>query len=429
MKRLQGIRVLAIGLAFVAAPARAQDVVPVNLYVADIVASGTDISIANPVKLTGDRGVSSQPSFAKDGKSVLFIGRRDSANAQSDVYRIDLATLAETRVTATPEMENSPTMTPDGKLMVIRWVPATLFTEWGPWIYEMNGTPVKGVLPGPDTVGYYVQVDSTTYAMMRPTSRRAVAVFDTRTGRMTDRDWSVATLPPQLIPGSRAVSYTVVDSSGRNVIRKLDISSGSATTIAPALVGRVVHAWTPRGILLMGKGNRIYARNPSADTAWRAVAAFADPELQSVSTYVVSPAGDKVILISPVKPALHTVIRDSLLAGRTIASALEPFRGATAATLSSRFEVSEGGIAALGAEVAYRSPAEIVRLRELNAALHPLSFAAQRQLGAAYRRSGDEARALEAFRRSLELNPRVTDAEKQDAAATERQMSQPAPAR
>lgn len=429
MKRCQGMRALAIGVALVAVPVRAQDLVPVNLYVADIVASSGGIRIASPVKLTGDRGVNSQPSFTRDGKFVLFIGRRDSANAQSDVYRIDLATLAETRVTATPEMENSPTMTPDDKLMVIRWIPATLFTEWGPWIYEMNGTPSKGVLPGPDTVGYYVQVDSSTYAMMRPTSRRAVAVFDARTGTMTDRDWSVATLPPQLVPGRRAVSYTVIDSAGRNVIRRLDISSARATTIAPALAGRAIHAWTPRGILLMGKGNRIYARDPSADTAWREIAAFDDPELQSLSTYVVSPAGDKVILTSPLKPALHTIIRDSLIAGRTMSSALEPYRGQTVATLSSRFEVSEGGIAALGAEQAARQPAELVRLREINAALHPLSYAAQRQLGAAYRRSGDEARARVAFRRSLELNPRVTDAEKQDAAATERLMAQPARAR
>lgn len=403
----------------------AQDVVPVNLYVADLTYETGTVKVGTPAKLTGDRGVSSQPAFTPDGKSILFIGRRDSASAQSDVYRIDLVTRAETRITSTPEMENSPTVTSDGKLMVIRWVPATLFTEWGPWIYEMNGRPSKGVLPGPDTVGYYVRIDSVTFAMMRPKSRPAVAIFDMRTGKMSDRDWPVANLPPQLVPGQRAISYTRTDSAGRNQIRRLDLASGATSAIAPAVLGRVVHAWTPRGIILMGKGNRIYARNPARDTSWRVIAAFTDPELQSVTTYVVSPAGDKVILISPARPALHAVIRDSLQSGRSMEAALAAFRGETEHTLGRSYDVSEGGLTGLAAEQRSRSPADVVALNEFTAGLYPLAYAAQMQLGLAYRRADDETRAIQAFRRSLELNPKVTPAEKRDAEMTEAQMAAP----
>ena len=141
----------------------AQTPTPVNLYLADVKYENGTVRVSNPRKLTGDRGVNSQPSFTPDGKAILFVSRRDTTG-QSDVYRIDLASGVETQVTKTPENENTPTVTPDGNMMVIRWVPATLFKEWGPWIYK-NGQPASGVLPGADTVGYYVRVDSTTLRM------------------------------------------------------------------------------------------------------------------------------------------------------------------------------------------------------------------------------------------------------------------------
>ena len=364
---------LALVPAFFAAfPAAAQEFVPVNLYVADISNRNGRMSITRPRKLTGDRGVSSQPSFTPDGNSILFIGRRDSANAQSDVYRIDLASGVETRVTSTPEMENSPTVTPDGKLMVIRWIPATLFREWGPWLYDMKtGTPLDGVLPGPDTVGYYVRVDSTTFAMVRPKNPSAVAIFDKKTKTMTDRDAPVANLPPQLVPRSRAISYTVTDSLGRNEIRRLDLATGKISRVAPALLGRTAHAWTPRGTLLMARGNRVFALNPAVDSTWREIAAFSDPDLQGLTTYVVSPRGDRVILISPVKPALHQVIRDSLQSGSSASQAVAPFTDQSADILRSRYEVSRGALTALANEYKARNAAEGAVLETFIARLAP----------------------------------------------------------
>ncbi len=295
MKRILISAVLALS----ASGARAQTNT-INLFVADLTWKDGAVQIGTPRKLTADKGINSQPSFTSDGKSILFV-RRDSAAGQGDVFRIDLASGAETRITNTPEMENSPTVTPDGKIMVIRWTPATLFKEWGPWIYDMNGQPLKGVLPGPDTVGYYARLDSVSFAMMRPKATRAIAIFDTRAGSMTDYDFSVANLPPQLIPRQRAISYTRVDSVGGNRIRRLDLVTHDTTEIAPALQGKTVHAWTPRGTILMGKSNAIFTLAPPAKT-WTQVASFTDPQLQDINTYVVSPRGDKLILISPVTP-------------------------------------------------------------------------------------------------------------------------------
>lgn len=342
-----------------ASSAAAQEFVPVNLYVADLTYSGGIVKVGTPRKLTGDRGVSSQPSFTPDGRSVLFIGRRDSANAQSDVYRIDIASGVETRITSTPEMENSPTVTPDGNLMVIRWVPATLFTEWGPWIYDMKGQPLRGVLPAPDTVGYYVRIDSVTFAMVRPkASGSSVSIFDARAKTMTDRDAPVANLPPQLIPGQRAISYTRTDSLGRNEIRRFDIASMQSSSLFPAVLSRVAHAWTPNGTLIMAKGNKVFASNPSRDRTWREIATFTGKELRSVTAYTVSPKGDKLILLSPVKPALHIAIRDAIESGQPVSAALAPFATLSPQAIRDSYELSRGALTGLANTMKQRSPSE-----------------------------------------------------------------------
>ena len=419
---------MALGAASIlyASTASSQSLVPVNLYVADVTYDGGSIHIGKPRKLTGDRGIASQPAFTLDGKAILYIGRRDSVNAQSDVYRIDLASGAETRITSTAENENSPTVTPDGNLMVIRWTPSTLFQEWGPWVYDMKGAPLRGVLPGPDTVGYYVRVDSARFAMVRPKSQTAVAIFDSRNGSMTDYDRPVANLPPQLIRGENAISYTRTDSTGRNQIRRLDLRSLDTSSITATVPGRIIHSWGSRGYLLMGKGNTIFASRPSAREGWKPVASFTDPELQSVGTYVVSPAGDRVILISPVKPSLQTALRDSLQAGASLASALKGYAIIPASDLLKRYDVSEFGLVGIAAEQTTRGhAADAVNLLKMTAAAFPSSHVGYLALGDAYRKLADEPHAIEAYRKSLELNPKLTDGEKRDAARAETAIASP----
>jgi TolB protein len=283
--------------------AQSQPTVPVNLFVADLKYSDGATTIGTPKKLTGDKGINSQPSFTRDGKSIYFV-RRDSSAGQGDVYRIELSSGKETRVTSTAEMENSPTALEDGKFMVIRWTPETLFKQWGPWVYDKKGQPLHGVLPGPDTVGYFMPLSETTFAMMRPKSARAISIFDAKKKTMTDYDFGAANLPPQRIPGEKAISYTRVDTVAGNSIRRLDLVTHDTTTIAPTVPKKTVHTWTHVHTILMGQGSSIYELMPGIKV-WTKIATFDNPELQDINAYVVSPKGDKIILISPLKPPVH----------------------------------------------------------------------------------------------------------------------------
>lgn len=422
------MRNLAILLLLAPHVARAQapNPNPINLWVVDLKWTGNQLSVGTPVKLTGDKGTNSQPSFSPDGKSIVFSATRDlESDARSDIYRIDLATGAETQVTQTPENENSPTVNAAGEYVAVRWVPATLFKQYGPWKYAADGTPTTGVLRAPDTTGYYTPLGNGEYALTRPKlTTFTIALFDAASGAITDVDSGVPALPAQLIPGQRALSYVQIDSAdGKHALRRFDLATKKATTIGSTIVGRTVHSWVPgHNTVLMAKGNVIYARGAN-ETSWRVVARFTDPDLRNAGAYVVSPSGDKLILTSPKRLAFGVVLRDSLEAGHSGAEvAAMAIRSRDAGQLSD-VDVTENPISALGDDRLQKKRfADAVALHALATTLFPRSYRAQSRLGDAQQAAGDRTAALASWQRSLDLNPRATDVDRAAADAVERKI-------
>jgi hypothetical protein len=422
----------AAGVAAVwASTAGAQNQNPSNLWVVDLHWTGNRLTVGTPVKLTHDDGTNSQPSFSPDGRSIVFSAIRDTvAGASSDIYRIDLATKKETRVTHTPENENSPTVNERGEYMAVRWKFATLFKEYGVWVYAADGTPLHGVLPGPDTTGYYTPLANGDVALTRPKSKTfTLALFNPKTGVIADVDSGLPALPAQRIPGEQALSYVRIDSAdGHNVIRRIDLATRQTTTIGSTVLSRTIHAWVPgHAAILMAKGSTLYERTLS-DTTWRAVATFNDPGLRNVGAYVVSPRGDKLILTAPIRVTLAAVMRDSLDAGRSGAEVAALVTAWRDAGKLADLDVAEAAIATLGEDRLRRKRiADAVAIQTLAATLFPKSYRALDRLGDAQRAGGDTASAIASYRKSLDLNPKANDAERAAAAATQKKLSGPSP--
>ena len=423
------MRSLTAALLLLAAPQTAsawQSQNPLNLWVADLTWTGNRLNVGTPVKLTNDNGSNSQPSFTPDGRAVVFSASRDTgAAARSDIYRIDLATRVETRVTQTPENENSPTVNERGEYVAVRWVPATLFKEFGIWRYAPDGTPTRGELPAPDTTGYYTPLGDGNYALTRPKSRTfTLALFDAKSGTIVDVDSRIPALPAQLIPGQRALSYVRIDSAdGKHMLRRLDLATRRTTDLGSTVVGRTAHAWIPgRNTILMAKGNTLYAR--AANDAWRPVRTFDEADLRSASAYVVSPQGDKLILTSPKRLGFATVLRDSLEAGHSGAAvAAMAMKWRDAGQLAS-VDVTENPISALGdSRVERKRFVDAIAIHTLATTFFPRSFRAVGRLGDAQRAAGDSVAAIASWRKALELNPRATDAERNAALAIEKKIS------
>lgn len=431
MRRIAFPLFTLIALAVTSPTVHAQGQNPINLWSVSLVWRGDRLVAGAPVKLTHDDGTNSQPSFAPNGRAIVFSATRDSgAAARSDIYRYNFATGRETRVTRTPENENSPTVNARGEYVAVRWTPATLFREYGPWVYAPNGTPRRGVLPGADTTGYYTPLGGGRYILTRPKSRAfTVAIFDSAAGTIVDVDSGVPALPAQRIPKQQAVSYVVIDSAAaRHEMRRYDLRTGRTTSLGRTLPGRTAHAWLPaRETVLMAKGNKLYARRAGADgdTAWRVIAAFSSPDLRHASAYVVSPDGSRLILTSPRRPQLAVVVRDSLEAGRPAIDVTPLVLAWRAAGRLADYDVNEAALSALGdAWLARRLAADAVAIHALAVDLFPSSHRASARLGDAQRTAGDSSSAAASYRSALALNPRTTVGERAAADSVEKRLKE-----
>lgn len=427
MRRL-ALTILAVAPAVLGAQPTAQN--PTNLWLVPLSWRGDKVTVGDPVKLTGDRGLNSQPAFTPDGRAIVFSATRDTGrDARSDIWRLDLESGGERQITRTPENENSPTVNARGEYVAVRWVPATLFKEFGPWVYDSAGRPLRSVLPMPDTTGYYTPLLDGRWALTRPKSRSfTIGIYSPRTGILADVDSGVPALPAQRVPGTQALSWVRIDSTnGRHAIWMYEVTTGRRSLVGPTVPGRTAHAWVPgRNAILMAKGSTLYMRKTVGDTAWRAVATFTDPGLRHASAYTVSPRGDRLIVTSPLRPPLAVVLRDSLEAGRSATEVGAMLGAWRDAGRLGDYDVGEGALAALADERGQRAHrADAVVLHEAIVALYPASHRALARLGDAHRAAGDTATAIATWRRALAANPRATDDERRAAEELERRIGAP----
>lgn len=401
-----------------------------NLWSVPLTWRGDVLVAGAPVRITRDStgGGPSQPSFTPDGRAVLYTATRDSgASARSDIYKRDLTTGIETRVTRTPENENSPTMNARGEIVAVRWQPATLFKEMGVWFYKGDGTPLRELLPVPDTVGYYTELRDGRFVLVQP--RNAIwtlALFDPKTKRTTIIDSAISAVVRE-VPGERAISYvkTTADSLRTPLeIRKYDLGTGRVTTLAPIHRGAANHVWASRNTLIMAQGNGLVARRVGRDTAWIRVATFTEPELRQATAAAATMKGDRIILTSPRRASLAVVVNDSLDAGRSGAAVADMVRALRASGRIADFNAGEGVVVGLvNTAVTRRSPPDALALGQLAIEMFPASHRAFAALGDAQRASGDTAAARASWRKALELNPRASNADRGAATAVERKLA------
>jgi dipeptidyl aminopeptidase/acylaminoacyl peptidase len=386
-RRLTAVRssraalLLAAASALLPATVEAQEPPTVNVFIAELREENGRVRVGTPVRITTAGGWNMQPAFSPDGRTLLYTSVRGRADARSQVFAYDLARGVERQVTRTAENENSPTIEPDGRTFVaVRWNPETLFTEYGPWRYSLEGEPLQPLLPHPDTVGYFHRLDENTFALMRPGETFSVALHDLRTGSTHVVAHPSAPLPPRPIPGTRAFSFTRTDDAGAHRIVRVEFPSGLTRDIGPTLPGRTSHVWTPRGTLLMARGNALHARRPGSGEEWLEVARFDAPELQQVTAYAVSPAGDRVVLLSPLRPPLATLLRDSIQAAGVDAGVESVRRMEQRGDLAA-YDRQAAGLRAVAEEwVARGRSAQGVRILELVVDLLPGEAALRERL-------------------------------------------------
>ncbi|HSC98855.1 MAG TPA: hypothetical protein VLI21_08130, partial [Casimicrobiaceae bacterium] len=377
------MRRISLAIAFVVGAQSASAQNPNNLWSVSLTWRGDQLVAGAPVRITNDSvgGGPSQPAFTPNGRAVLYTATRDTgSSARSEVYRVDLTSLVETRVTHTPENENSPTLNAKGELVAVRWQPATLFKEMGVFFYSADGTPLRALLPVPDTVGYYAELRDGRYVLVEPrTPIWTLALFDPKTNARTVIDSAVSAVVRE-VPGERAVSYvrTTADAARTPLeIRKYDLATGRITTLAPVHKGSGTHVWASKNTLVMAQGNGLVARRVGKDTAWQRIATFTDPLIRQATAVAATTQGDRIIVISPKRASLATLVNDSLDAGRSGAVVAAMVRDLRASGRIADYNAAETVVVGLvGTSITRRGAADALALAQLATEMFPNSHRA-----------------------------------------------------
>ena len=271
-----------------------------EIYLASLSMPAGQLTLGPPVNITGNPGYDNQPSFAPDGRSVLFTSIR--GGTQTDIYRYDIAAGRVARVTNTPESEYSPTVTPDEAHISVIRVEADGTQRL--WRFTIDGTQPELVLADVKPVGYHAWADDHTLALFVLGQPATLQIADSRTGK-ADSLVPGINRSIQRIPGGRTISFVQrIPSSEQGgaptlKINELDPASRRVTLLVNAVAGarEADCAWTPDGMLLMADKDVLSGwRRGQAD--WSRLADLATLGLRGVSRLAVSPDGQRIALVT-----------------------------------------------------------------------------------------------------------------------------------
>lgn len=260
--------------------------------------------MGKPENISNSPGYDNQPFFTPDGGALLFTSARGTVDSacgkpQTDIYRYELKSRAVTQVTETPECEYSPTVTPGGRISVIR-VEADGTQRL--WQFTVDGRNPSLVLTDIKPVGYHAWLDDTRLALFVLGQPATLQIADTKTGQAE----IVARNIGQSILRMPKGGVSFVQQSGEGAghalsITQVSIENGKPVTsvLTPAVPGasQAHLAWSPDGTLFMAHSGSLHGWRPGA-LRWQPVADLAALGLRNVTRLAISPAGDRIAIVA-----------------------------------------------------------------------------------------------------------------------------------
>ena len=291
------LRTIALALLLTTTTASAQ-ILTTEVWLGSLDMRDGRFAVSNLKNISDHRGYDNQPAFFPDGKTLVYTSEVTSTNETGlglHAFLVDLASGARTPL---PEARGfSPTPTSDGKgLMMLR--------QGQVFLHDLSGKLVRP-LTQTSTAGYYTRFDDRTYALFMNEPERKIGIYDAKKNTF-DTKATGANTAPYRVPGERAVTFVAQDpfpavegTETKLVLRRMDMNTRQVTTLAavPLKTGGQ-HVWTSRGTLLMASGNTIYEWSPKKPEEWNAVYRADHPELQGISRIAISPAGDRIAIVS-----------------------------------------------------------------------------------------------------------------------------------
>lgn len=292
------IALLAVLAACAAAQARGQAAPTPDIYLARLVRAEGRLTLGAVRNLTKRTGYDNQPAFSPDSRTLYYTSNR--GDGQTDIWRIDLATLRERRVTRTPESEYSAAVTPDR--LGISVVRVERDSTQRLWRFPLGAGRPCLVLDQAKPVGYYAWANDSTVAMFILGRPATLHLANIDAGRV---DTIARAIGRSLhrIPASERISFTDKSDSTTWWIRSLDPATRQVAPVAPLPPAVEDYVWTPRGELLTSDGKgAILAWQPQAAepnyAIWRTIGALDSAVAGKITRLAVSPNGRWIAIVA-----------------------------------------------------------------------------------------------------------------------------------
>ncbi len=273
-----------------------------EIYLAPISNEGSTITVGPPVNITHSPGYDNQPSFTADGRAILFTSARGSASGETDIYRYDIAARQVSRVTTTPEREYSPTLMPDGQHMSVIRVEADGTQRL--WRFTLDGKEPSVILADVKPVGYHAWIDKNTvavYVLGQPATLHVASlpmgkaeIVARGIGRSLHRipGGGISFVRREAEPAQKP-AFTIMQ-----LTRNADGAFATSVLVTPPVVDQEPDlAWMPDGTLITASGGTLHGWR-RGEATWRKLADLNALGLQGVSRLAVSPAGDRLALVT-----------------------------------------------------------------------------------------------------------------------------------
>ena len=260
-----------------------------EVYLFDLVSKDGIFSIENPLNISNNPGYDNQPSFMKNGRSVLFASTR---NDQTDIVSYNIRTGKSTWLTNSEGSEYSPVQIgSSNSFSAIR-----LDKDGTQLLYKYSMYSNKGRVLIPDLkVGYHGWVDRNRILSFILGEPPTLQLFSLKSGISQILDKKIGRSIHK-IPQTNLMSY-ISKQAEISTINSIDTETGVTDIIISTIKGSEDLVWAPSGIIFMGAGIILYKFDPKYYNDWIALTDITVFGLSGITRLAINPKEDKIVLV------------------------------------------------------------------------------------------------------------------------------------
>lgn len=269
-----------------------------DIFVFDLDLSAKEGALSGFRQATARRGYDNQPFFTPDSRALLFARGDDY---QTDVYEYSLASGAVTQLTATAEMEFSPTPNEDnGAIAYVSdsdgsvWMSQRDSIDQRSWVFEDSKNP--------ESVGYFAWNFATDQMLYWSRFAYSVVLFDHAKGERHFVSGNAPPASPRIIPGSNKFSFVHRQANQEVWIKEFDPDTKALRPLIRVEGENNNYAWAPGGFLLMIQGTTLHRAQPAMSPSWMPIADLSAHGVQDAKRIAVSSDGLKLAVVGVSAP-------------------------------------------------------------------------------------------------------------------------------